>query len=101
MTTAEQLHQIADKKNADITKNEKVIHAMQRIHGFSTVAAEQGKYQVFLPYVSVFEDYAMNVVEVFESFQAVRKAVFEQLKEEGFTIQSGMNALGNGWLLSW
>ena len=99
MTTAEQLHQIADKKNNEDSM--KVVHALRRIRSFAAVAAEQGKYEVFIPYVSIFEDYVNNVTGVYEAFQNTRKAVFMRCKEEGFGIQLGMNALGQGWLLTW
>lgn len=100
MTTAEQLHQIADKKNNEMSS--KVLRAMQRIRSLAVMEAKQGKYQVFLPYVAVFEDYVMNIIEVHEAFQSIRKAVFMKCKEEGFEIQLGMNSVGQkGWLLAW
>ena len=99
MNTAAQLHTIADKKNAEMSS--KVLHAMQRIRSFAAVAAEKGLYEVFLPYVSIFDDYVNNVTEVNEAFQNTRKAVFMKCKEEGFGIELGMNALGRGWLLTW
>lgn len=99
MTTAEQLHQIADRKNNEDSM--KAVHALQRIRSFTDAAAEQGKYEVFVPYVSIFEDYVMNIIETHEAFQNIRKAVFMKCKEEGFGIQTGMNNLGEGWLLTW
>ena len=99
MNTAAQLHTIADKKNAEMSS--KVQHAMQRIRSLAAMAAEKGLYEVFLPYVSIFDDYVNNVTEVHEAFQNTRKAVFMKCKEEGFGIELGMNALGRGWLLTW
>ena len=79
----------------------KAVHALQRIRSFTDAAAEQGKYEVFIPYVSIFEDYVSNVTEVYEAFQNIRKVVFMKCKEEGFGIQLGMNNVGQGWLLTW
>ena len=99
MNTAGQLHQIADKKHTEDAM--KVVHALQRIRSFTDAAAEQGKYEVFIHYVSIFEDYVSNVTEVYEAFQNIRKVVFMKCKEEGFGIQLGMNNVGQGWLLTW
>ena len=96
MTTAQELHKIADEFNAEHNALQREADkVLCRVRSFAACAAEQGKYSMFMPYDSIFEDVSSK------TFAQLLNLVNARATLEGFEVSFAYNQQGHGLHFAW
>jgi len=96
MTTAQELHKIADDFNAEHNALQKEADkVLTLVRSFAACAAQKGKYSMFMPYDSIFENPSSR------TFAKLLNLVSTRATLEGFEVSFAYNQQGHGLHFAW